>query len=220
MFDFNAIRGLVYLGYGIAARYLGADFQVYRPPNGLNPLAQENYVDTRKISIDQDWTYKKTKKYGDPTWQFLPENGLTLQNYDYLVGPDNTYFITDVASDERLNPIICVECNANITLYKNISARSTGTNAYQAYDPFTGQKLLENCPVSLLQHTRFDPAGMKLPTSVKLPFYQITAPDFPNIVIRTGDVIQDDKGRRLAVINAEKTKKSLGFRIIASELGV
>lgn len=219
MADFAKIRSKIYYGYGKAAQRLGANFDIYRPPNGLNPLAQTNFLDTRKVSIDQDWTYKKTKKYGDPTWQFLPIDGLTLQNFDYMVGPDNTYFIVDIASNERLNPIITVECNATITLYKNISTRSNGTNPYQAYDPFTGQKLLENCPVSLLQHNKTDPTGMKLPTSVKLPFYQIIAPDFDSIVIKTGDVIEDDKGRRLSVINAEKTKKSLGFRILASELG-
>jgi hypothetical protein len=220
MANFARIQNRIYYGYGKAAIRLGTAHNVYRSSDGNNPIQPANLLFSQLIGIDQDYTYMKAKKYGDPVWQFLPENGLLLRNYDYFVSPSGvTYFIVDVIPDDRLNPPTCVECNAILSLYRPTNTRTPGTNPYQAFDPFTSPKILSNCPVSILQHSKTDASNMKLPTSVKLPFYNILIPEFDNIIINTGDVIVDNKGRRLVVINAEQTKKSLGFRIMAGELG-
>jgi hypothetical protein len=220
MVDFARVQNRIYYGYGKAAQRLGSSHAVYRSVDGNNPIQEANFVFNQLISIDQNYKYTSAKKYGDPIWQFLPENGLLLQNFDYFVSPSGiNYFIIDIIPDDRLTPPICVECNAILTLYRPVNTRTPGTNTYQAFDPYTAQKILINCPVSILQHTKTDGSNMKLPTSVKLPFYSILIPEFDDIIIKTGDVIIDDKGRRMAVINAERTKKSLGFRIVAGELG-
>lgn len=220
MVDFARVQNRIYYGYGKAATRLGTSHAVYRSADGNNPIQSANFLFNQLISVDQNLKYTSARKYGDAVWQFLPENGLVLQNYDYFVSPSSiNYFIVDIIPDDRLTPPTCVECNGIITLYRPVNTRTPGTNAYQAFDPSTAPQILINCPASILEHSRTDGGNMKLPTSVKLPFYSILVPEFDDIIVKTGDVIVDDKGRRLAVINAERTKKVSGFRITACELG-
>jgi len=220
MVDFARIQERIYYGYGKAAVRLGTVHNIYRSATAINPLKPENLLGTEYISIDQNYNYTLAKKYGDPVWQFLMTNGLTLQNYDFMVSPDGVnYFIIDIVPDNRLNPPTCVECNSTISIFSTSSTLTTGNNSYQAYDPFKAPKIYENCPVSILQHAKTDTQTLKLPTSVKLPYYQIIVPELGNSLPKIGDVLLDDKGRRMAIINSEKTKKSLGFRLVAGELG-
>lgn len=220
MANFALIQRKIYYGYEKAAIRLGTTHNIYRSTDGIDPIKAANLIGTRLISIDQNYKYMSAKKYGDPVWQFLMTDGLTLQNYDYMVSPGGiNYFIVDIKPDNRLNPPTCVECNDIVSVFRTTSTRTAGENPYQTYNPATTPTLLKNCPASVLQHNRTDAQNMKLPTSVKLPFYSILLPEFDDIIIKTGDVIIDSKGRRYAAINAERTKKSLGFRIIAGELG-
>ncbi len=204
----------MYYGYGKAAIRLGVTHAVYRSPNGVNPIQAANQLASQLIGIDADYSYEKAKKYGDPTWQMLPEDGLSLQNYDYIVGPSVTYYIADIASDERLSPPICVECNATLNLFDPINTLAPGANNYQQLGK--GTPILLNCPASILQHTRMATNNMKLPSSVPLPYYNIYLPDFDDVIIKTGQILTDNTGRKFAVLSAERTKKNLGFRIIAS----
>jgi hypothetical protein len=220
MVDFARIQNRIYYGYGKAAVRLGTNHAIYRSTDGINPIQEANFLFNQLISIDQNYKYTSPKKYGDPVWQFLPEDGLQLQNFDYMVGGTTTYFIGDIKPDDRLSPPVCVECNATMTIYRPVTTRTAGTNAYQTFDQANLPKILVNCPVSILQHSKTDAAStMKLPTGVKLPFYNVYLPEFVGVIIKTGDVVVDNKGRRLAVINTESTRRSLGFRILAAELG-
>lgn len=222
MANFARIQNRIYYGYGKAAQRLGTAHAVYRSADGNNPIQPANFLFNQLISIDQNYKYTSAKKYGDPVWQFLPENGLVLQNYDYLVSPNGiNYFIVDIVPDDRLNPPTLVECNAIITISDPSNAPLTpGKNTYQAFNQETSPKILINCPASILQYTRMDSSNMKLPTSVRLPMYSILLPDFDGVNIKTGALIVDDSGRRLSVITCEQTKKTLGLRILASEQGV
>lgn len=221
MVDFARVQNRIYYGYSKAAQRLGTSHAVYRSTDGNNPIQSGNLIGNQLISVDQNLKYTSVKKYGDPVWQFLPEDGLSLKNYDYLVGASVTYFIADVVSDDRLSPPICVECNGVITITRpsNESTLTPGKNNYQQL-PLTQPQIITGCPVSILQFGRFDASTMKLPTSVRLPMYSINLPEFNNILIKPGDLIEDDNGRRLAVLSAERSKKALGFRIIAAEQGV
>lgn len=214
MVDFARVQNRIYYGYTKAAQRLGTTHAIYRSSNGINPLQMSNFQFNTRISIDQDFKYVKGRKYGDMSWQFLPEDGLTLRTYDYMVGSEFTYFIADIAPDGRLNPPLCVECNAVITLNGLRSPLVSGKNPYQQ---IVQQPILVNCPAAILEYTRMDMSNMKLPTSVKNPTYNITVPEFDSVIIQTGDEIDDDKGRRMVVIAAEITSKSLGLRILAQE---
>src|SRR5579872_3147802 len=214
MVDFARIQNRIYYGYGKAAIRLGTEHSIYRSPDGINPIQENNFIGTQLVSMDQDYKYTKQKKYGDAVWQILPEDGLSLNNYDFLVGPTITYYIVDIHPDDRLSPPLVVECNATINLIDPKNSLSAGTNSYQQLK--TGNPILLNCPCSILQYTRFASNNMKLPSSVPLPHYEISLPDFDDVFIKTGQLIYDTNGRKFAVINAERTKKNLGFRILAS----
>lgn len=220
MVSFTLVQNRIYTrGYKKCAEKLGVNFKIYRSTNGLNPIQPNNLLPDQKVWIDQDFKANKSRKYGDMTWQFTPEFGLTLQNYDYMVGPTTTYFIGDIAPSDRFTPPLCVECNGIISLFDLTNAPLIpGKNNYQEY----GNKvpILLNCPVAILQNSKMDMENMKLPTSVKLPYYSIFVPYFDDIVIKSGNEIEDNKGRKMMVINAEQTKKSLGIRIIAQSKSV
>lgn len=221
MVAFARIQELIYKGYGKAAIRLGTTHDIYRSTDGINPIQEENKQTAQLISIDENLKYTSARKYGDMTWQFLPENGLVLQNYDYMVGASTTYFIGDIAPDDRLSPPLCVECNNTISIFIPKNNPTKGANPTQQFNNYgpNGANLIKNCPVALLEHTRFDANTLKLPTSVKLPMFEITMPEFDNIIIEPGYFINDIYGKRLVILSAERTKKTLGFRIIALTQG-
>lgn len=215
MVDFARIQNRIYYGYGKAAIRLGTSHTIYRSANGINPIQSSNLIGTQLIGVDQDYTYTKTKKYGDPVWQILPQDGTVLQVYDYIVGSTVTYFIVDIFSEDRLSPPVVVECNAVISsLIDPINTLTPGTNA--AYQQLGQQntQILQNCPCSILQSNRTESNTLHAPSSVKLPYYDIILPDFDDVIIKTGELLFDlTNNRKLAVIGAERTKRSLGFRI-------
>lgn len=220
MVDFARVQNRIYYGYGKAATRLGTSHAIYRSANGIDPIQQPNFLFNQLISVDENLKYTKAKKYGDMQWQFLPENGLLLQNYDYMVSPSGIhYFIVDIIPDDRLTPPTCVECNAIISLFDLSNTLNPGGNPYQQF-PGDKTTILSNCPAAVMQYTRMDMDNMRLPTSVKMPTYSILVPDFDDVVIKSGQEIEDDKGRHMVVIVAEQTKKNLGLRIIAQLKGV
>lgn len=223
MVDFARVRNRIYYGYGKAAKKLGVSFNIYRSPNGINPIQSGNLIGTQLIAIDDDLTYMKARRYGDNVWQFMPQDGIgstlfALNDYDYMVGPAVTYFIADVGPPDRLSPPLCVECNDKITVVDPANALTPGINPYQQYQPSQGTTIVSNCPVSLLQAGRGITNNLGLPSSCKLPFYDIVMPDFDDILIKVGFIVTDSNNRRMVIVSAEQTKVVLGFRIIAAEV--
>lgn len=102
MVDFARVQNRIYYGYGKAATRLGTNHDIYRTTNPINPIQAANFFATQLFSVDQNLKYMSPKKYGDLIWQFLPFNGLVLQNYDYFVNSTTTYFIADIAPTDRL----------------------------------------------------------------------------------------------------------------------
>lgn len=217
MVDFARIQNRIYYGYTKAAIRLGVEHAIYRSVDGNDPLKITNFIKNTLVSIDADLTYKKARKYGDLVWQFLPEDGLTLQNYDYMVGASTTYFIADIAPDDRLTPPLCVECNHTVSITTLANTLVPGDNDYQAIDNPTNY--IVDCPVSIVQYTRMDMNNLKTPSSVKMPTYYITMPDFDGVVIKNGDIVTNENNNRYTVISAEQTKKSLGLRLLVQLTG-
>lgn len=220
MVDFARVQNRIYYGYGKAAIRLGTTHDIYRSATGIDPLQPSNFFGSQLISVDQDLTYVKTRKYGDLLWQFLPFNGLLLQNYDFFLNSDVTYYITDIVPTDRLSPPQCMECNAVVSVTIPINNLVPGVNDYQQYNPLAGTILISNCPCAILEHGRTAEISLKLPTSVKLPYYEVYLPDFDGVVIKPGYIVTDNIGRRMAVISAERTRRYAGFRLIAGQLGV
>lgn len=216
MVDFARIQNRIYYGYGKAAFRLGTAHDIYRSASAINPIQANNLFKNIKVSIDQNLTYKTTSKYNDPAWQFLPEDGLTLQPYDFMTGAGNTYFIADIAPYARLTPPLCIECNTTISIDATGHTLSEGLNSYQELAPLT--RIVENCPVSFLEYTRAGSDNMKLPTSGKMPYYNIIMPGFDGLEVDTGYIITEGN-RRLTVLTAELSNKSLGLRIMAIQQG-
>jgi|SRR6185312_14329484 len=225
MVDFARVQNRIYYGYGKAAKRLGTSHSIYRSANGIDPITSPNLLGTQLISVDADLNFDRARKYGDMTWEFMPEDGLgttlfALQNYDYMVGAQTTYFIADIAADARLSPPLCVECNSVISISSPTASLTPGANTYQQYQKGSGTERLRSCPAAILQYSGGSKeVTLKLPTSCKLPFYQVTLPDFDDVIIAAGDILTDDENRTMIIVSAERTKRVLGFRLIAAQLG-
>jgi hypothetical protein len=228
MVDFARIQNRIYYGYGKAAIRLGTDHSIYRSSNGVDPISSGNLLGTQKISIDADLKYNKARKSGDMMWYFLPEDGLgqngsfALANYDYMVGPDTTYFIADIDPGDRLSPPSCIECNAVASIASVTNSLTPGSNGYQSYQPSSppSNYYLTNFPCAILQYARgYKEMSLKQPTSSGLPSYQIIVPAFDDVVIKIGDILTDTTGRRMQINSAERVKRASGFRLIAMQLG-
>ncbi len=223
MANFARIQNRIYYGYGKAAIRLGTSHAVYRSSNGITPIQSGNLLGSQLVSMDTDLKYTKSRAYGDYTWYFLPQDGqgttlFALQNYDYMVGGTTTYFIIDILPDDRLSPPICVECNAIISIVAPTSSLTPGINPYQQYQVGVGTQILLNCPASITANSGKSDNNLKLPTSCRLPFYNINIPDFDDVLVQTGDVLTDDSQRTMIIVSAERTKNVMGFRLIAAEV--
>jgi hypothetical protein len=216
MVDFARIQQKIYKGYGKAAIRLGTSHAIYRSTDGNNPIKIGNFLFNQLVGIDQDYTYKKAKKYGDPTWQFLPENALLLQNFDYMVNQGNTYFIIDVMPTDRLNPILCVECNTIITVTRPTQPTGTGAVGYGGYLPATATTLLTSCPASVLEGTKGETNTLKLPLDTRSPYYKILLPYLGGIQLRISDLVSLPNGNRLVISSVELT--GLGWRLQAGSV--
>lgn len=218
MVNFARIQNKIYKGYGKAAERLGSTHAIYRSASAINPIQNPNLIGNQLISVDQDFTYVKARKYGDPTWQFMAEDGLSLQKFDFMVNSQNTYYIVDIKPVERLNPPICVECNTTLTITRPYDALIPGNNPPVSYQIGSAQALYTNCPASLIEGSRGDNQNMKLPTSVRMPLYKILLPFLGNVELKSGDIIQDAKNIRYALTSIELT--GLGYRLQAAIQGV
>jgi hypothetical protein len=218
MADFARIQNRIYTkGYEKSAIHLGTEHTIYRSTDGIDPLKDDNLFGTRLISVDQNYKYTTTKKYGDSVWQFLMTDGLTLRNYDYFVSPSGTiYFIADIAPDNRLNPPLCVECNKIITITRPTQPTGIGAVDYGAYLPSTATELLVSCPASVLEGTKGEANAVKFPLDTRSPYYEILLPYLGGVNLRIGDFIADQNDYRLVISSVELT--GLGWRLQAGSV--
>jgi hypothetical protein len=217
MADFASIQNRIYYGYGKAAQRLGTTHAVYRSADGNNPIQQANFIFNQLISVDQDLTYKKAQKYNDPVWQFLPANGLLLQNFDYFVSPSGiNYFITDIVPDDRLTPPTCVECNEVITITRPTQPTGKGAVGYGGYLPGTAEVLLTSCPASVLEGFRGEANALKMPLDTRSPYYKILLPYLGDITLRISDLISLSDGTRLVISSVELA--DMGWRLQAGSV--
>jgi hypothetical protein len=217
MANFARIQNRIYYGYGKAAIHLGVTHDIYRSATAVNPIDSGNLIDSLLVSVDEDLKYNKPSRYGHPTWQFLPEDGLTLQNFDFMVG-SITYFIVDIAPTDRLSPPLCIECDNVVTITRPSNPLSAGANGYSQYQPGTATPLYTSCPAALIEYSRGDNStSMKIPTSVKMPQYKVFLPLLGGVQLQTGDILQDANNNRYAISSVEQT--TLGYRLLAQVLG-
>jgi hypothetical protein len=217
--DGPTIQARVYAGYAKAARVIGIAYDQYRPLSASMPLG--NKIATVKMAVDsgKQYTFNSPNEYGDPTWLALIDDA-TVQTGDYLIGNNggynsNTYFI---AGKQFLLPVLAIECNRLVHVVRQQSVSAVGAVGYggnvAAHEVDVLGTASAMWPASILFGGKAQ-AALNLPADVKSSGWRVLLPPSAVWVIKAGDFITDDLGRRYAIDGAELT--DLGWRINAVE---
>lgn len=211
--DGVTLQQRVYYGYAQAAQRLGLPFSQYRPLTASNAIAAPNLLQTLQASFNaQDFKYGKPNGYGKPAWYCLAD-GRVLAVGDYLTGNGSTHFI---AAMQPLLPILAVECNRVVTVYRPQQQPGVGAVGYGGNTAANETAIITAFPASVLQGTKGENGDVKLPGDVRNAWWSILLPNIPGAVyLRSDDVIVDEFARRYTVSSAEQT--DLGWRLTALE---
>ena len=205
------IQQKIYSGYGKAAVRIGKTATQYRPMSAMAPLAIA--IGTLPVSMTQNSEYSKFNTYGKSVWTSVHDGSLTLPG-DYLITEDGTWFI---AAQQPMLPIMAVQCNRTLEVLRVTQSSNYGAVGYSGDTASTETAIMQAWPASILQGTKGEKNPAALPGDERIPWWVILVPLFPGIIIRNGDIITDDLGRRYVVSSPELT--DLGWRITASMQG-
>jgi hypothetical protein len=158
-----------------------------------------NLVAELPVSLNaQDMNYRKPNGYGKPIWYALLD-GNALQVGDYFIGPGGTFFI---ATMQKLLPILAVECNRVISLYRPQRQTGKGLVGYGGTTDKNMTLLRASRPCSILQGTKGEKSEANLPGDTRAAWWSILLPD-SGIIIRPDDIGVDDLNRRYVISSPE-----------------
>jgi hypothetical protein len=210
--DAATIQDRIYRGYGKAAQRIGFAHDVFRATTANDPTDPARKIATIKAAFDAaTYSFTRPNKYGTALWNGLFD-GRTTQVGDYLTGPGGTYF---VAAQQHLEPILAVECNRTIAVHRPQQQTGVGALPYGGNDATTETALASGWPASVLQGTKGEVSGARLPGDVRSPWWLILVPAIPGVTVNYADIIVDEFSRRFVVSSAELT--DLGWRLTASQ---
>jgi len=206
--DAATLQQKIYGGYGKAALRIGPVYNLYHPTSAANPISPATWLGTLNASFNaQDMTYSKPNLYGKPLWYALLD-GTQTQVGDYLVNDDKTFFI---AAQQDTLPILAVECNRTLNIFRPQQQVDAGVNPYGGTIDANQTELMTAWPASVLQGTKGEKGDAPLPGDVRLPWWAILLPAYPGVNLLTADIITDDINRRYIVSSAELS--DLGWRL-------
>jgi len=215
MVSYSYVQEKVNYGYGKCALKIGILTNVYRASNGINPLDPLNNVGQVYLSQNVSWNYMKANKFGNLIWQLVVDR-TTLEPYDFLQNEQFTFYVDEM---EPIVPTNGIECNRMVSLIRPNQTYSAGNNSYGGFDSTNIIQILQNCPVGILQATgKRNKNDFSLPLDTGEPAYIVYIPALPDVEPRIGDLMDDDRGVRIALTSVEKT--SLGFRCLAVSVQV
>lgn len=210
--DGATLQQRVYYGYAQAATRIGLAFSQYRPTTPTDALAQRNLLRTMPASFNaQDMAYGKPNGYNKPTWYCLAD-GRLLAVGDYLSGNGSTYFI---AAMQPLLPILAVECNRTVTVYRPQQQTGVGVAGYGGNTADTQVAIVTGYPASLLLGAKAETGAAKLPGDGRSVAQSLLLPPIAGVQIENNDIVVDDMANRYIVFAAELT--DLGWRCTVME---
>jgi hypothetical protein len=205
----EAVPDLIRRGLGLAARSVGDWCDLFRPSGPVGPLAAGNRILRLPAAFASVRGFAVPVGYGDAAWEGVFDAGYTCAG-DYLAGCDGIFFI---AAQPRLGPLLCVKTNRTLSLARPAAPSYAGMNRYVGVQEATAVPLLTDWPASVLA------AGVggrgALPGDAPgllggAGGWAVLLPG-AEVVLRPGDLAQDDLGRTAVVASAELTQ--LGWRL-------
>lgn len=214
--DGASINAKIYAGRAKVALRLGLDCNVFRPLSAAAPLG--NQVATTKAAFNNgDNNYRNPNLPGDSIW-FADLDGRITQPGDYLVrGSDGCLFY--IADQQYLLPIIAIKCNRTVVASRQQPVASVGAVGYGGNLPTQEIAVLgapgAGWPASILLMGGNQPSE-GFGAGVKEARWRVMLPFSVPVLLKSGDIITDDLGKRYVAEGLEKT--DFGWRIDAHEV--
>lgn len=211
----ETIQNKIYSGYGKAARVLGLPHEVYRCYEPNDPLDLVNLEGTVRAVFDArpSLNFSIPALHNDAI-RYAIVDGTAIQVGDYIVGPKETVFVAGMPS---LHSIVCVACNATVSLHRGSASPAFGAIPDRVPDVSEDVVAFRGWPASILYAGRGGGDDVQIPGDAPPANWNALMPRVPGVdPPREGDVLVDEFDRRYAVSWCEVAH--LGWRMVIRQL--
>lgn len=207
----TVIQPIIFIGYGLAADFLGVPFNHYRPMSNGAVISNINLIEQLPLGYDRDplFSHKEPQQYGLQQYYALGDMTNTLIGDYFSDGGEYTFFCNNI---EPLKPAMIMRCNRTVTVKQPAAGSGGLTNGYVYGGDTTPTTLLTGWPCSIISGGVGGKNEADTPGSVKDHGVQIYLPFY--VEIPTYSVVIDDTGRRYVVGENEQTE--LGYKLLVS----
>lgn len=194
----DSIQRKLWKSYGKVGKTLGYDFELYRADTLVDPINDQYYIDTKKVSYSQDYEYRKQRDEGVSIWNCWIDGRLEglfdIQQGDHLFNYETgeLYYIS--SSLPHLD-LIAIKTNSKVSIVR--SGYADGANGFGVTDISIGIDI----PALIYQPKGANTSGYNPAQSEMfsvLPSYEMYLHD-PLREIKIGDAITDSSGQRTQV---------------------
>lgn len=195
------------------ARHIGMQTDAFRPSGNAQPLALKNrYLRLPAAFSTTPTAFGQVAGYGSSICYGHFDASYTRTG-DYLVQDDRTYFI---ASQERLQPVLCVRTNASLTIRRSQPTSAIGSNGYGGSPTEGVLVVLQAWPASVLGMATGGTSQAGLPVDMTLPQWTVLMPAYTGSQILSGDTVTDGAALKATVVSAEQSM--LGWRLTVRQV--
>lgn len=213
------LQDIVHLGLGRAARAVGQWCEVMRASGPHDPLAPANMVMRLQVGLSSpDGRFARSVAHGQLYWQGLFDAAHTRPG-DYLVRRETRQGAADggvwfIGAQQKLLPVLCVRATRVVDFIRPPAPMRPGAGSYGGADG-VAQVLLRGWPVGAIPSGGRGTGDAALPDAAGGASWTVLLPSLGGVVLRGGDVMVDDIGRRGVVASADLS--DLGWRLRVRE---
>jgi len=183
-------------GGGMAARKAGVICDAYRPVDGACPLSPSHrMIRLGVVTLPAGGGFRGPAGFGVAFRQLVLDQAYIMPG-DYLVGSSGTYL---VATNEPPAPVLGVQCNEVITLWRTATPAVAGINPYGAVLLRDARVVLSGYPAALIPGGVSDRGRVGLPDDTKLPGYVLVVAAVDGAGPLVADIVRDGRGRQFVV---------------------
>lgn len=217
--DVTRLERVVSRGYGIAARRLARECEVYRPAGAGDPIVLGNrIIAARHCAIvtgppnTSDVPFISSPDWGKSSLMAMMDPA-DMQAGDYIKDRSDIYFVKMIGLPGAPD---VTWCNRRLTVKRPDGG--TAGDAYYGGDVRSNEvTLITSWPAAVVQGRSGPQNEVGLPGDVRSPYWTIYLPVSVPVQMRSSDVIEDDQTSpmRYTVSSVETT--ALGLRIAAMQ---
>jgi hypothetical protein len=183
-------------GGGMAARKAGVICDAFRPRGGGCPIVAGNRtVRLAVLSVPVSGSARGPAPFGVPYRQLVLDQAYVAPG-DYISGPLGVLL---VATNEPPAPVLGVQCNETVTLWRPGGQVLAGVNPYGAILAGTATTIIAGFPAALLPGGVSDRGRVGLPDDTKLPGYIGAVAAVAGLAPQVADIVRDARGRQFVV---------------------